>query len=322
MLKSFVTSLRVLLFSAVGVVLLALCYPPSTTLATSSYHHGQTSVSMPDAAVNLQVSGGGNQGPVGTSIQVSGSGFQPSIQVNLYTTTDPNQCTPGNGNLTPFATQPAVPTQADGSFTANTTWPNSANQPGTAYYICAISPANNAAAASGSPFTIAPQGTVQVSPATATPGATITVTGANWTPPQTLAVGITTAQDANPIVAQGVNSAADGTFTVNLAIPANAQPGSYGILVASTSNPALKTFTANALTISVPTTPSPTPTVTPTPTPTPTVTPTPTPTPGGGNTPGSGSTPWMMVLIFALGGLGIILVTIGLTMFLSYSQGS
>ena len=299
------------------------------TNAPTAYAAGPT--------VTIALAGGNADTPTGhagTQVTITGTGF-PAGTVNLYTTTsnDPAQCTMGAQGLQPFSPRPIVParTLANGVTAA---WPNNANTPGTAYYICAISSLRpDVAALSSNTFTVtqAQNVTMSLSQTTVNAGDQITITGANWPPSQAITAGITNPGQRNSYLANGhVNSDAQGNFSVTLTIPANAPAGSYGITAVVDNDRATNYHQENALTINA-AAPTPTPTVAPTATPTiaPTATPTaattttPTTTPGGtsGNTPssGGGTTP-LSLLIFGLGGMGILLVIIGGVVFAVYSR--
>src|SRR6478609_3532783 len=87
------------------------------------------------------------------------------------------------------------------------------------------------------------------SPNTIAPGSQITVTGSHWLPPQLLTVSIGAGNNTTPIVSQTITPGADGNFSVQLTIPATAQPGTYNILVVATGDAALKVDKENVLTI-------------------------------------------------------------------------
>ncbi|HTI14971.1 MAG TPA: hypothetical protein VL461_10425 [Dictyobacter sp.] len=328
MFKLFLKYLSVLCFATVLIIVFLASFnqparaagsdlvdvtPPTVTPTITT-----TAPPSSTASIALSVTGGGTPaGQAGTAVQLAGNGFTPGDTVNLYTTTDPTQCTAANaGNLQPFNTQSSVTINPDGTFTANTTWPTNANQPSTSYYVCAISTTLGTTALANPPFDVTGPVTASITPNTANAGDTITVTGTNWLPSQTLTVSITPGQGATPIAQQQVTSGSDGTFSTQITIPQSTTGGSYGIDVTSTTNPSLTIFTPNVLTVNVQATPSPTATMMPTPTPQPP--PATTTTTTGSSMGGTPTT----FLIFGMGGLGIILVAIGLTLFLSHSHTS
>ncbi len=149
---------------------------------------GGTSVTITSPLTN-----GKAIGHVGTKVNIVGTGFNPGT-INLYTTTssDGTKCTnagnPANLGLTVFASSPTVVATQGGTFTLQTTWPDSAGSGGTAYYICAI--ALGPTALSINTFTVAPPVQINVKPSTVPQGGQVIITGSNWLPPQTLNVSI------------------------------------------------------------------------------------------------------------------------------------
>jgi hypothetical protein len=261
---------------------------------------------------------GNAQGRAGTTITLKGNNFDSNDTIHLYYTTngDSGQCTnngdPGDHGLQPFTTNATINAQDDGAFTQDVTWPDAANTPNTQYYVCALS--DNVHALTTNSFTIMQSdATFVFSPNTLAPGGQVPVTGTKWLPPQTLTVSIGTGNNTTPIVSQTVTPGADGNFSVQLTIPDNAQPGTYNIFVVATGDATLKATKSNALTIT-----QATPTPQPTTAPSPTVAPTPTPTATTGNTGGGGNA--LTMLIYALGGIGVILVIVGVVMFAAYSR--
>lgn len=293
-------------------VLLMTFFVSSPTAHAEAARKGQLQITNP--LVN-----GTPQGRPGTSVTLQGSNFDGNSNITLYYTTngDSGQCTnngnPGDHGLQPFPNNATVTAQDDGTFTQTVTWPDTANSPNTQYYICALS--DNVHALSTNSFTVIQNNaTFDFNPKTAAPGDTITVTGSQWTPPELLTVSIANGDNTNPLVSQTVTPGSDGNFSVQLTIPSSSQtqPGTYNVLVVAVSDATQKVIKQNALTITQPT---PTPTVAPTPTatPAPAVTPTPTSTTGGD---GGGLT----MLIYAIGGIGVMLVIVGVVMFATYSR--
>jgi hypothetical protein len=260
------------------------------------------------------------QGSPGTQITLNGSNFNPNDTVNLYFTTngDQGQCT-NNGNpqdhgLQPFDNNATFQAQNDGTFTQTATWPNAANSPNTQYFVCALS--QNVHALSSNSFTVMQSNAAfDVTPTSVAPGGQITVTGSKWMPPQVLTVSVTTADNANTIASQTVTPGQDGNFSVQVTIPQTAQPGTYNVLVFATSNAALKVTKQGVLTITQAT---PTPAPTPTTAATPTAAVTATPTTTIGNTPTTGGGGGLTILIYMLGGIGVMMVIIGIVMFAAY----
>jgi hypothetical protein len=147
----------------------------------------------------------------------------------------------------------------------------------------------------------------------------VTVTGANWLPSQQLNVSINSGDNGPAIVSNVVTSDATGNFTTMLTIPANAHPMAYSVRVyaPNENTPAMTKVLPNAVTVTLAATP--TPTVAPTPVPT---TPVATATPPVSTGNGSDGTTGNTVLLFTLGGLGLLLVIVGVILFVMYSHKS
>lgn len=272
-------------------------------------------------------------GHVGTKVSLQGSNFTPGGIVRLYTTlsADPGQCRSGNSNLNVFSTNPTTTVKADGSFAVgdNTlvTWPSNAANAGQMYYICAIEQNKGGTALSSNTFTVANQVTINVSPTSVAAGSEFVVTGSNWFPPQPITVNVYAGNNEQaPLLSDTTHNAnSDGTINITLTVPATAQAQSYSVHVfAQAQNEVNLTFTQNNVLTVTQTTPTPQPAPSPTPQPTPTAapsptpapTPTPTPADSGGGTPSMGT-----ILLFAIGGLGILLVIVGIILFVLYSRG-
>jgi hypothetical protein len=280
------------------------------------------------AAANAQVTIQPATGKPGTQVQINGSGFNQDGNVRLFITANQARCTqgiPGTGGLQSFNTNPTAQVM-NGAFTVSAPWPDNAANAGTAYYICVVGPgpAVNKTLSSNT-FTIAQAPSISsVTPASVAPGGQVTVTGANWLPPQPLTVSLFS--NGNTVVSANVNSDANGDFTVALTIPANAQPGAYDVHVVAVNNTGMAVAQQAAVTVTQPTptpTAQPSPTLTPTQAPTTTAVTTPTPNSTGNNTGssgGNGGPP--SALLFALGGLGVLLVIVGVILFVAYSRVS
>jgi hypothetical protein len=325
--KTFIKTLSTLFCGLTGVLLCAVLFAPTTTWASPHIVRDDTPTPpATTATVTLAMPDGSTpQGHPGTKVLITGSGFKPGSEINLYTVTDPGSCNLNNAsNLASnaFTSQPVLSADGNGAFNISPTWSSNANQAGTAYYICAISTSTNTVAVSSGTFTVAQAPTINVATPTANAGDKVTITGANWTPPQQLTVNIASNASATPIASGQVPSASDGTFSINITIPVTATPGSYGVYVIS-ADQTLKQNADNVLTVNAAATPAPTPTPTVAPSPTATPAPSPTATPAPATTTDStkpGGPSGMTLLIFGVGGLGILLVIIGLTMYLSYSH--
>jgi hypothetical protein len=321
--KTFIKYFSVLFSGMVGFALLAIIYTQPTVIASSHIILDDTPTpTYANASLMLALPNGGTPtGHAGTQIQLTGANFPPNSQITLYAATDPGQCAAGQSGAA--AIQPASggsTTDGNGGFQITATWPSSgAVQPGTPYYVCARVITTNKA--SNTTFTVLPPSTASASPATANPGDAVTVNGQNWNPQEALTVSLTAGQGSQAIVSQLVTADANGAFSISLTVPDGTQGGAYGIGITDANNSNQNQFFPSAVTINQQATPTPGATATATPIPTPGATATATPIPsGGGSGSGSGTNGSMIWLIFALGGLGIVLVIVGLTMFLTNSH--
>ncbi|GHO87248.1 hypothetical protein [Dictyobacter formicarum] len=319
MFKTFTRCLIVLFCGMVGFALFTCIYTqPAVFASPYNVQDDPTPTATPSYNPSLMLAlptGGTPSGRPGTVIQLTGTGFPPNSDVTFSIATDPNQCATGNGGVAALQPQQPAKTDANGGFMVQAKWPDGANQPNAKYYVCAN--AANVNAVATTPFTLLGQPTVATSNQTVNAGDKVTITGQNWLPQQGLNVAITAGQGGNAIVSGQVTPDANGTFTLDLTIPANTPAGNYGISVVGQNDPNLKTYLDNAITVNAQATPTAQPTATPTPTLQPTATPTPTPPSNSGSSSGGGGLTW---LIFVLGGLGVVLVIIGLTMYLSHTH--
>lgn len=311
-------------------LLISCCMLSFFTIASMQVPHahavGGTSVTITSPLTN-----GKAIGHVGTKVEIVGTGFNPGT-INLYTTTssESTKCTnagnPANLGLTVFSTSPTVVAGPGGTFSLQTTWPDSAGSGGTSYYICAI--ASGPTALSNNTFTMALPVQINVKPSTVPQGGQVMVSGLNWLPPQTLNVSIVVGNSgAPPIVTQTPTSDANGSFSVTLTIPATADTRVYAVSVyaQNETTPEMTIVENNAVTVTL--APTATPIASPTPTSAPTTTPTPTTVStgitqtnntGGTNTDSGNSVSPM--LLFLLGGVGILLVIAGVALFVVYAR--
>lgn len=277
--------------------------PTLTLTPTPTLTSTPTPTPTPAPTLILSQPGNDNQpiGHPGTKVDITGQGFTPNSSVNLYTTINPNQCITG-GALTQFSSQIVEHIQSDGTFDLQTTWPSTASQPGTAYYVCAIA-SGQQGIASGQTFSVAPNVTVNASTNTVNPGDSITITGDNWLPPNQLQVSIVSKQntgDTNPAASTTATPDNNGHFSVNLTVDNNAQPGQYEVNVVASDEPTLTNQPSTTfITVNGQATPTATPTAAP------------NPSTGGGSNGNGGLT----ALTFILGGLGLLCVIVGGIMF-------
>ncbi|MBO0780764.1 MAG: hypothetical protein J2P37_18225, partial [Ktedonobacteraceae bacterium] len=287
-----------------------LLSPP--VLAAPAVGSASVTMSMPNGVPLL--------GHVGTALRLSGQGFTANSSVSLYLSADghPDKCSAANqGSLLPFNTLTQVTADSSGTFQQDTKWPDNAANATTSYFLCAIS--SDMATMSSTPFTVAQEATVDsVTPQTVAPGGTITVKGSNWLPLQKLNVSVGVANSDAILATKSVNpSGQDGIFTAQLTVPADTQPGSYTVTVYAVNEQTQAMTKTASLTVQEA---APTPTVPPTATPEPSptasaLTPTPTPSTSGNGSGGLGT-----FLIFTLGGVGVVMVIVGITMVVIYSR--
>ena len=311
------------LFACLLADLALVCLPPSSVVHAAG---PQLALSQPGTNVNPMQVGG----PVGVKVELDGSGFTPNVTLTLYTMTNnntPQNCRGGGSpdqlGLTPFNKPPiTIETRGDGTFTQVVTWPGTANTPGVSYYVCAA-PQNQQGALSSNTFTVTPMPQLTLSPTNVNPGGTVMLSGMNWYPPQALTLMLI-GPNGSTVFTQAITPDQNGNINQPVTLPATLQDGTYTVRLAANNEQVLVVMQNNALTVQgnaiVTPTVVPSPTITPTVTVQPTVTPTTSAHSGGGdggsNTGGAGSDPWP----FALAGLGLLLVIIGIVLFALYSR--
>ena len=309
--KTFIKYFSILSSGIVGCALLALIYTQPSAFASSHVINDPTPPATYNPMLTLALPGGATSGHPGTQIQLTGTGFPANSPITLYAATDQGQCADGQmGAASIQPTSGGSTTDGSGNFQLGASWPSSgATQPGTAYYVCAH--VNDTNKASNITFTVLPNPTVTAGPQQVNPGDAVTVSGQNWNPQEALTVAITSGQGGPTIATQPATADGSGNFSISVTIPAGTQGGSYGINITDNSNATQPQYFSNAITVNQQATPTPqaTPTATPTPT-------------GSGNGSGSDNNGSMLWLIFGLGGLGVVLVIVGLTMFLTNSSNS
>ncbi len=282
----------------------------------------------PQVSITFPLVNGVATGHVNTRVTISGSGFGSGM-ASLYTTSnsDPTKCidqgNPSDLGLTPFSTRRVF--IAGGSFQLQSTWPSTAGNPGTSYYICVVK--HGSSTLSSNTFTVAQPATVSVAPTTAAPGAQVAVTGTNWLPPQLITVSIIAGNNNNQAIAsQSVTSDPQGNLNVSLTIPASAPSGAYSVTAYAQNETTMNANASNALTVSTATatpsaSPSPSPSVIASPTGTPTRAASPAATQNTNGTFSdsngglSGNT-----ILFILIGIGILLVIAGSILFIVYGR--
>lgn len=177
------------------------------------------------------------EGPVGENATVHGTGFSPSqsigfavVQGDINASGDPQHfCNIGS----PKVPLPGTATSdGSGAFDYSFAWPAAASS--NLWSICAYDSVNSAiGAADDGPFSVLSSSPVMVSvnKPSFQAGETIPVTGLNWLPggqrPIFVYIGPCVDCGGTPIASATTTSASDGSFTVNLTIPASAAPGNY-----------------------------------------------------------------------------------------------
>lgn len=279
----------------------------------------------PQVKITQPTGNGVAVGHAKTKVTITGTGFPANSTLNLYTTPngDPARCTAngdaGANGLVTFATNPTVTVQGDGSFTLNTTWPDNAANPTTAYYVCATTQGTQGF--SSNTFTVAQAVSIAINPTSMAAGDQVTVNGGNWLPPQQLNVSIIAAEGSPPIASNVVTSGPDGTFSTILTVPANAGAGVYAIHVYATNEMSMTATQNNILTITQNAAATATPTTAPSPTAAATAQPTQAADPTPATTTGSGmSASVVSFFIYFLGGIGTLFVLIGIIVFAASSH--
>ncbi len=346
----FKTSIKCLIFqlcSIIGCILCMLAYTPKVqatqtiqAVALQSQDTPTATTTATNATITIMQSGTNSDmavGHPGTKVQIVGNGFQAGNSINIYTTPDTTKCLASNTYSLQAFNPRTVTAKGDGTFQINAKWPASSGQQGIPYYICAIDTAMGTATISSTSFTVAQDVTITTTTPNVNPGDTATIMGSNWLPAQQLAVSISGNQGASSIISGQTTSDANGNFNINLTVPQGAPAGSYGVSVVAVNEQSLNTYKDQVITINAtgsqatPTT-TQTPATTPESAATPASTPTTVTTTGGNGTSNntgtggggasSAGTQDMTLLIFTLGGLGLLLVIVGLIMYVSYSKTS
>lgn len=320
MLKILLRPFALFICGIASILLLSYFFSPLVLAAQARPAAGTGSVS-------ISLTGGGPVvGHPGTAVKISGQNFTPNTSVTLYLTADgdPANCVPNQAGLLPFGSLAAPTVTASGSFvTKDAKWPDNAANANSSYFVCAIGSnpdGTTTTAVSQTPFVVAQAVTIDsIDPQTVNAGGTVTVKGKFWLPVQNLKVSIAQ-PDAQPVVSKTVKSTGqEGQFTAALTIPGDALPGTYVVSVYAVNEqtPAM-TKTQTGLNVQE----APKPTATPTTAPTATAVPSPTvdtgtpPVSSGGGDAGGIAT----LLIYTLGGLGVVMVIVGITMLIVYRK--
>jgi len=282
---------------------------------------------------------GNAEGPVGANVSIQGSGWGTNgdpITVTLVDMQDDASAGGQQGaacaSSAPKVTIPSLSSvQADssGAFTATFQWPAGAGTKNHSYWACG---AQSGATFPGVSFyTVLSSNppSLSVNVSQAAPGSSVTVTGQNWLPGNLpIAVIIAPCVACEPNYSQTATtiSQADGTLSVSMKVPAQAQIGDKLFV----SGQSVDSNNAGDLSAEDPTTaPSFTVVAQPTPTPTPTNTPTPTPTRnptavgsgGGGNTANGASGSTLLVVLLAALGVVLLLAAIVAVLLFLRSRG-
>ena len=203
---------------------------------------------------------GNPEGPVGENATVHGTGFSAGqtinfalVQGDINHSSDPMHfCNIG----APKVPLPGIAdTDGAGNFDYSFTWPAAASS--NLWSICAYDSVNSAIGSEDDgPFSVLSGSPVMVSlnKPSFQAGETVPVTGLNWLPggQRSVFVYIGPCVDCGgaPIASATTTSAADGSFTVNLTIPASAAPGNY-LVSANGYNGLLDVGQTNSIPITV-----------------------------------------------------------------------
>jgi hypothetical protein len=177
-------------------------------------------------------------GPIGTTVTVSGSNFVPSSTIVVRFGPSQVQTTPATvtaSNVGSFSASFTVPSYSAGNYVVSAT-DNSIN--------------NNTASA---PFTLTP--TITISPTSGIVGTTVTVSGSNFAPSSTITITYNgMAQSTSPSTVTSNNT---GSFTATFSVPVTSNGGLNTVTATdASSNSASATFTATATSITITSSPT------------------------------------------------------------------
>lgn len=156
-----------------------------------------------------------SNGPPGTTVKVTGSGFDAGELVNLYW-----NCTAGSCSGTPLDSESA---SATGTFTGSITVPGATNG---SFSVGAQGGTSGLFAAA--PFTVNP--VLTISPTKGNPGTSVTVSGVGYVPGETVSIygGCKVAPCSGPLLAATSADTAGNISGVSITIP-SAGVGTYPI---------------------------------------------------------------------------------------------
>lgn len=178
---------------------------------------------------------GNPEGPVGENVTIHGGGYPNGVAITFAVVPgDLLQSTPQTfcAAADKVALGGATTSNASGAFNFSFMWPAAASSGD--WSICSYDAGHNPFnALDDGPFSVLSSSPVEVSLTKPSfqLGETVTVTGLNWLPggqrPITAYIGACVDCATAPIVSAATTSGADGSFTVNLTIPASAALGNY-----------------------------------------------------------------------------------------------
>ncbi|HEU5440654.1 MAG TPA: hypothetical protein VFU88_15315 [Ktedonobacterales bacterium] len=237
------TFARRALARAVGALWLLLGTASATGLAAVPVAHAAGScdngcIHWDSSMIYAGQNNGYPEGPVGEHALVHGEGFSAEtgqaltfkvVKGDVNNSTDSEFCkleptkVPLNGTATP---------DGSGNFDFGFDWPGGAGS--GQWSICAYRAADSSTIfnVDDGPFAVlsSQPPSLSLSKSTVAPGAHLTITGKHWLPAQGnifVYVGPCADCDGAPVASAMVSSAADGSFSVTLPIPANTSPNSY-----------------------------------------------------------------------------------------------
>lgn len=328
------------LIAVLAVLALGICVAPGQARAAN----GGAKIIF-TAPIYAGQNNGDPEGPVGTQVGISGSGWTGTggVVITLAdrkndTAGDPGSaCTNGSPTV---PVDPAATSKPDGSGNIATSfeWPTQAGTQGHAYWVCGTQDGTTAKGAQAFTVLSPLPPSVGVSAAQVPLGGTVTVTGQNWLPGsspkynQKISVILAPCVACDPggpdhVSSTTVSAQANGTFSVSLPLPSGAKVGdklyvsaqSLGDGSPSLPAGALNTYNSTAANLTVTDQPTATPAPSATPTNTPAAQASQTAVAGNGgsnNTSANGGNTLLLVLLLALGGVLLLAAAVALILFL------